>query len=104
MPYFLVLLHPVAGAADPPDHEPFVDWLHSLNLVVLGGELDPPALGAEAAYVLSCGSLADARELVASDPLVSSGCMRADLVEWQLVGLNPAAVESELLWRPGDGA
>ncbi len=101
MPYFLVLLHPVAGAEEePPEHEPFIDWLDSLSLVVLGAELDAPALGAEVAYVLSCGSLADAQELVVSDPLVSSGYMRADVVEWQVVGLNPAAVEPGLLSRP----
>jgi hypothetical protein len=36
---------------------------------------------------------------VARDPLVSSGSRRAEIVEWQLVGLNPDAVEPELQTR-----
>ena len=102
MPYFLVLLQPVAGAGTSPDHEPFVDWLLARNLVLLGGELEPPSSGVDAAYVLSCASLDEARDLVARDPLVSSGCMLADVVEWQLVGVNPTAVEPELLLGPDD--
>lgn len=102
MPQYLVLLQPVAGAGPQPDHEPFVDWLIARNLVVLGGDLAPPPLGVEAAYVLSCASLTEAHDIVARDPLVSSGCMRVDVVEWQLVGVNPDAVERELLIRPED--
>ena len=62
----------------------------------------PPPLGVEAAYVLSCASLTEAHDIVAREPLVSSGCMRVDVVEWQLVGVNPDAVERELLIRPED--
>ena len=102
MPYYLVLLQPVAGAGPSPDHEPFVDWLLARNLVLLGGELAPPPLGVEAAYVLSCSSYDQALDLVAREPRVSSGCMRADVVEWQLVGVNPDAVERELVLRPDD--
>jgi uncharacterized protein YciI len=96
VPYYLVLLHPVPGSGDRPDHEPFVDWLDTMNLVLLGGDFEPAASGAEAAYVLSCASKPDAHELVAADPLVSSGCMRADVVEWHLVGVDPEAVGQEL--------
>jgi hypothetical protein len=102
VPYYLVLLQPVAGAGPPPDHEPFVDWLLARNLVLLGGDLEPAPLGVEAAYVLSCGSSDEARDLVSRDPLVASGCMRVDVVEWQLVGVNPDAIERELLLRPDD--
>jgi uncharacterized protein YciI len=100
--YFLVLLHPVAGSTDPPDHEPFVDSLVARNLVLLGGDLVPSAGGAEAAYVLSCASLEDARKLVAEDPLVSSSSMRAEIVEWELVGVNPQAIEPSLHLVPDD--
>jgi len=100
--YFLVLLQKTAGAADPPEHEPFVDSLVARNLVLLGGDLLPPAHGTEAAYVLFCGSLDEARGIVAEDPLVSSGAMRAEVVEWELVGVNPAAVEPSLLLTPDD--
>jgi hypothetical protein len=102
VPYYLVLLQPVAGAGPSPDHEPFIDWLLARNLVLVGGELDPPPFEVEAAYVLSCGSFDEAQDLVARDPLVSSGCMLADVVEWRLVGLNPAAVEPELRLGPDD--
>jgi hypothetical protein len=101
MAYFLVLLHPVPGAGSLPDHEPFIDWLDGMNLVLLGGDLEPPAGGADAAYVLSCGSEAQAHELVAADPLVTSGCMRPEVVEWRLVGVNPDAVEPALRRRLG---
>jgi uncharacterized protein YciI len=100
--YFLVLLHPVAGSTDPPDHEPFVDSLLARNLVLLGGDLVPAAGGAEAAYVLSCSSLEEARALVAEDPLVTSSSMRPEVVEWELVGVNPQAIEPSLHLAPDD--
>jgi YCII-related domain len=102
LPYFLVVLQPVAGAVEPPDHEPFVDSLVARNLVLLGGVLEPPLGGADGAYVLSCASIDEARRLAAEDPLVSSGSTRADVVEWQLVGINPEAVDPALELRPGD--
>ena len=104
MPYFLVLLQPVAGGADPPEHEPFTDSLLARNLILLGGGLDLPLAGADAAYVLACGSLPEAREIVAGDPLVTSGSRRAEVVEWELVGINPEAIDAELVLRPGDVA
>jgi hypothetical protein len=102
MPYFVVLLQPVAGGPDPPEHDPFVDSLLARNLVLLGGPLALAPAGADAAYVLRCGSLSEAREIVADDPLVTSGSRRAEVVEWELVGINPEAIDAELVLRPGD--
>jgi uncharacterized protein YciI len=102
LPYFLVLLQPVAGAADPPEHEPFTDSLVARNLVLLGGGFEPQLHGSDAAYVLRCDTLADARQLVAEDPLVASGSYRGEVFEWQLVGVNPDAIEPSLVVRPSD--
>jgi uncharacterized protein YciI len=102
LPYFLVLLQPVAGAAEPPEHEPYVDSLVSRNVVLLGGDLEPRVAGADGAYVLHCSTLADARRIAGEDPLVTSGSSRAEVVEWQLVGINPDAIEPALVLRPGD--
>ena len=97
-----MLLYPAEVHRDLPDHEPFIDSLVERNLVVLGGELEPPASEATVAYVLSCSSELEASVLTASDPLVSTGCMRAEVVEWQLVGFNPDAVDPKLLLWPDD--
>ena len=36
------------------------------------------------------------------DPLVRERVMRADCVEWRLVGIDPDAIDAELVLRPGD--
>jgi uncharacterized protein YciI len=92
--YFLVLLTDRADApAQPPDHEPFVDSLVERGLVLLGGPLEPGG----AAYVLRCGSLAEARAVVAEDPLVTSGAVTATVAPWDLVGIDPRLVDPDLV-------
>jgi uncharacterized protein YciI len=100
--YFLVFLQPVAGAKEGPEHEPYVDWLVARNLVLLGGDFEPAVGAADAAYVLRCDTLDEARRIAAEDPLVASGSATAEVVEWQLVGINPDAIEPSLELRPGD--
>jgi uncharacterized protein YciI len=100
----LVLMAPTgAVSADAElraDHERFIDRLDERNKVVLGGSWRPQAAGFEAAYLVSCGSLDEARELAASDPLVRAGAIRCEVIEWELVGVNPGAVDrSSLLNR-----
>ena len=102
MPYFLVLLQPVANAGEPPEHEPYVDSLVARNLVLLGGPYGSRVGGVDAAYLLHCDTLGDARGIADEDPLVSSGSMRARVVEWQLVGINPDAIAPSLVLRPSD--
>ena len=70
--------------------------------MLLGGDFEPHARGAEAAYVLSCASRDEALGLVTEDPFVSSGRMRAEVVEWQVVGVSPDAVEPKLRQRRDD--
>lgn len=100
--YVLVLLteSPTTPAHDV-DHEPFVDSLIQRNAVLLGGtSATEPLPGVTAAYVLRCTDLAEARALVATDPLVSTGAARPTLTAWDLVGINPAAIDPALEDRP----
>jgi hypothetical protein len=78
------------------DHEPFIDSLVAEHLVLLGGDLADSEQGMRAAYVLRCDDLAAGESIVATDPLVTSGVMRPELAEWQLVGIDLAAVDDDL--------
>jgi hypothetical protein len=97
----LVLMAP--GRTTPPDaeleaeHERFIDRLAEADKVVLGGGLRPAAAGFEGAYVVSCESLEEAHEVSASDPLVRAEAIRCQVVEWELVGVNPDAVDRSAL-------
>jgi hypothetical protein len=91
-----------AGVADElgNDHERFIGDLDESNKVVLGGGLEPAGRPYYGAYVLSCASLDEAREIATSDPLVRAGAVRCDVLEWQLVGVNPDAVDRGALLYP----
>ena len=95
--YVLVTLveGPKFGDVDV-DHEPFIDSLITEHLVLLGGDLVDAEQGVRAAYVLRCDDLAAAEAIVATDPLVTSGVMRPWLAEWQLVAIDPQAVDEHL--------
>jgi len=95
--YVLVTLleGPQFGEVDV-DHEPFIDSLVAEHLVLLGGDLIDSEQGVRAAYVLRCDDLATAEAIVARDPLVTSGVMRPQLAEWQLVGIDLGAVDDRL--------
>jgi uncharacterized protein YciI len=97
VPYVLVTLieGPRFGEVEV-DHEPFIDSLIAEHLVLLGGDLVDSEQGVRAAYVLRCDDLAAAEAIVATDPLVTSGVMRAQLAEWQLVGIDLGAVDDDL--------
>jgi uncharacterized protein YciI len=75
------------------EHERFIDRLDQADKVVLGGALRPAAAGFEGAYVVRCDSLDEAREISASDPYVRAGAISCEVVEWELVGINPDAVD-----------
>jgi hypothetical protein len=87
-------------AADPPpttDHESFIDSLIQRHAVQLGGAFEgDPLPGVNAAYVLRCASLDEAWAIVAQDPLVTSGAATAAVVRWNVVGIDLAAIDSEL--------
>jgi hypothetical protein len=42
---------------------------------------------------VSCESLEAARAIAASDPLVRADAIRCEVVAWELVGMNPDAVD-----------
>ncbi|MCF6746342.1 hypothetical protein E9529_19105 [Blastococcus sp. KM273128] len=96
--YFLVLLTAAAGAGAPrADHEAFVDSLVDRRLVLLGGPLGED----DAAYVLRCGSPAEAQDVVAADPLVASGARTATVTRWDLVGVDLRLVDPDLVVDDG---
>jgi hypothetical protein len=82
------------------DHERFIDELDRAAKVVLGGGLKPTGDPYYGAYVLSCRSLDEARDIAASDPLARAGAVRCDVLEWELVGVNPDAVDRDALLYP----
>jgi uncharacterized protein YciI len=97
----LVLMAPrrnnPADAELQVEHARFIDQLDQADTVVLGGGLRPAAAGFEGGYVLTCESLEQAREISASDPLVRAEAIRCQVVEWELVGINPDAVDRDAL-------
>lgn len=100
VPYFLVLLEPVgdAEAADEhiADHVAFVDQMIAENVVLLGGGFEGRLDGAIGAYLLHTPSLTIAEEWAARDPLMARGACRARIVRWDLVGINPYAIDPRL--------
>jgi uncharacterized protein YciI len=97
----LVLLSPGAkhesAEALSVEHERFIDSLIAERRVVLGGDWKPPVAGYEAAYLLSCATLDDACEIASSDPFVRGEALRFEVVEWELVGFDPDAVDRDAL-------
>jgi uncharacterized protein YciI len=102
--HVLVLLDPSDSTAANSElearHERFIDDLDQANKVVLGGAWKPPVDGFEGAYLLSCESLQEARDIADSDPLVSANAFGCNVVEWELVGVNPKAVDRNSLLYP----
>jgi hypothetical protein len=55
---------------------------------------------AYAAYVLRCSGVDEARRIAAEDPFVVHDVVRPDCVEWELVGVNPDAIDASAVIRP----
>jgi hypothetical protein len=90
--HVLVLLRELSGGGDAADvdHAPFIDDLIERDLVVLGGAfVAPPLPGVFAGYLLRCSDVTTAEEILADDPLLTSGACEAIVTEWDLVGLDP---------------
>ena len=84
------------------EHEQFIDSLIERNLVLLGGAFATPVGDADAAYLLRCGSIEEARAIVAEDPYVRGQVASPECVEWELVGINPDAIDPDAVIRPQD--
>ncbi len=93
--------HPGPPKADER-HEPFIDDLIRQNRVLLGGDWSETAGPFGAAYLLYCESLEEARAVVNRDPLVQVGVYEPTLIEWHLVGINPEAIDNDLVLTAED--
>ncbi|HEV8572736.1 MAG TPA: YciI family protein [Actinomycetota bacterium] len=106
MPYIAVFFQEGARVEDEKlhadAHNEFVTSLIRRNLVLLGGAFSESFEGAWAAYVLRCGNPQEALAIAQEDPFVANGVMRPVCVEWQLVGINPDAIDHEAIIRPED--
>lgn len=104
--YVLVLLMAGDRLEDEPlhaaQHERFIDSLIERNLVLLGGGFAQPIGDSVAAYLLRCESFEAARTLVESDPYVAYRVLRPELTEWELVGINPEAIDATAVLRAED--
>lgn len=98
--YFLVLLRPVRNeaASEPPwqAHVAYIDTMVSHGVVLLGGDLDPPVSGADAAYLLHTSTREEAETWADNDPVVRHGHYIPEVVEWHLVGIAPNAIHPAL--------
>ncbi|MBM7786288.1 YciI family protein [Tenggerimyces flavus] len=81
-------------------HEEFIGALERDHRVILGGELKPPLAGHLGAYVVRCRDLEEAQRLAEQDPLAKSGAITVQAYEWQLVGVDPEAVDKDALLFP----
>lgn len=81
-------------------HRAFIEDLIEDNRILLGGAFAAIAGDLEAAYVLRVDSTSEARAIANSDPFVANGVCRADCREWNLVGINPEAIDEAVVVRP----
>jgi hypothetical protein len=106
MPYVLVLLREGSNLKDEPvhaaAHERFISSLIRRNLVLIGGGLDDAVDDVYAAYVLRCGGVEEASAIAAEDPFVVNDVVRPQCVEWNVVGVNPDAIDASTVVRPED--
>jgi uncharacterized protein YciI len=97
--YVLVLLERGPNAGDQElhqaAHEDFIDSLIERHAILLGGSFGEDVGEADGAYVLRCVGVEEAGAIAANDPLVVNGVVRARCVEWELVGIDPEAIDGE---------
>jgi uncharacterized protein YciI len=100
MGYFLVALKEGPAHADEPRHADahveFIDSLIERRLVFLGGDLSEPIDGIDAAYLLRCDSLEEARAIATGDPYAVHDVCEPEVVEWRLVGIDPRLIDPDL--------
>ena len=102
--YVLVMLSPEGRHKEPAEmterHVKFITRLIRRNKILLGGGLDDSANPRRAAYLLKVASLEEGRSLAFEDPFVGESAYAASVVEWKLVGINPDAIDPEIVVRP----
>jgi uncharacterized protein YciI len=99
--YFLVVLKAGLSVDEEPKHADahvaFIDSLIERRLVFLGGDFSEPVDGIAAAYLLRCGSIEEAEAVAAEDPYAIHDVYETETVEWQLVGIEPELIDSNLV-------
>jgi uncharacterized protein YciI len=99
--YVLVLFRGAARAGEQSSyaaaHEKFITSLIWRSLVLLGGEFGMKAGEFDAAYLLRCRSMADARRIAAKDPFFAEQVYEPVFTEWKLVGVNPDLIDADLV-------
>jgi uncharacterized protein YciI len=100
VPYFLVLLIPSSNHRAASEHfaahVAFIEAMAAAHVVLLGGDFDSAVEGAEAAYLLHTNSRDEAQAWAAKDPFVTHAVYRPRVVAWNLVGVDPGAVDPAL--------
>jgi uncharacterized protein YciI len=95
--YVLVLFHrgPAYERLDElaDAHERYVDSLIERRRVLLGGSFARTLGDVHAGYLLRCDSVEAAEALAAEDPYFSNGVFRPEAIEWELVGIDPRAID-----------
>jgi uncharacterized protein YciI len=85
-----------------PAHEAFITSLIKRNAVLLGGALANAIDDAVAAYVLRCEDVEQARRIASHDPFAQNEVVQAVCVPWDLVGINPDAIDCSAVIRARD--
>ena len=95
--YFLVLLRPgprhseLARYAD--GHVEHIDAMAARGVVLLGGDFLGGIGDIEGAYLLHTGTHAEAAAWADRDPFVREGVYAYEIVPWELVGIEPTAID-----------
>jgi len=95
--YFLVLLRPGprhgerARFAD--EHVGHIDAMAARGVVLLGGDFIGGIGNVEAGYLLHTRTSAEAAAWADRDPLVREGVLIYEIVPWELVGIEPTAID-----------
>jgi uncharacterized protein YciI len=104
--YVLVILKDGRNADAEPlhaaAHETFISSLIKRNAILLGGAFADAVDDAFAAYLLRCDDVEEARRIAAEDPFAVNDVVRPLCVAWELVGVNPDAIDRAAVIRPED--
>ena len=104
--YVLGILKEARNADAEPayaaEHQAFIGSLIKRNAVLLGGSFADVIDDASAAYLLRCADLDEARRIAAKDPYVVNEVVRPRCVAWELVGINPDAIDDSAVIRSED--
>ena len=104
--YVLVILKDGRNADAKPlhaaAHEAFISSLIKRNVVLLGGAFAEAFENAFAGYLLRCDEVDEARRIAAEDPFAVNHVVSPTCVAWELVGVNPDAIDRSAVIRPED--